>query len=248
MQNRFGIQSGDIHPLDEYELAGKERDMAVLIGRVIRQQMRTVVDDETKIYYPTKDELTSEPDVWIGLVESQLGYAVDYNYFVSDDGEQYSALYPCYKNKDGNIAIETSKYREYNIDFANRNWKNELIKEALDYLNEIIKEDNYIMDKKKDKLMKVTMYADQTGQYTEDEIMWCNCVEVEIPESILREFYEEMGCAIDFTGDYSDIEPSFENWIHCVYDNDSTEGLYDFAVQRGFMPICGKNCDDWTWY
>jgi len=117
----------------------------------------------------------------------------------------------------------------------------------LDFSNWVDKESKYY-DIKEDRPMKVTMYADQTGQYTEDEIMWCNCVEVEIPESILREFYEEMGCAIDFTGDYSDIEPSFENWIHCVYDNDSTEGLYDFAVQRGFTPICGKNCDDWTWY
>ena len=103
-------------------------------------------------------------------------------------------------------------------------------------------------DIKEDKLIAITMYADQTGQYTEDEIARCNCTEVRIPESIIREFYEEMGCVIDFSGDYADIEPSFENWIHCVYDNDSTEGLYDFAVQRGFTPICGKKCNDWIWF
>jgi len=141
-QEYFGIQSGDINPLDEYKLSEKERELAELIGRVVRRQMMDISTNETKIYYPTKEELTEEPDVWIGLVESRLGYAVDYNYYVDDDDEQCSALYPCYKNKDGNLEVDTSKWHAYNVDFGNLNWKNELIKEALDYLNEIIKRDN----------------------------------------------------------------------------------------------------------
>ena len=138
-QNHFGILVGDISPLDEYELAEKEREIVSIIGKVLRKQMRNVTINETSFYYPTKEELTAEDDVWVGLVESELGYAIDYNYYINEEG-QCSCLYPCYTDNKGYLEVDTSECREYNVDFSNRNWKNELIKEALDYLNEIIKE------------------------------------------------------------------------------------------------------------
>ena len=139
-QDRFGIQNGDISPLNEFKLAEKKRELVEIICRVIRRQIMNVLNDETKIYYPTKEELTEDEDVWVGLVESELGYAIDYNYYVNEEG-QCSALFPCYKDNEGFFEIDTTQCREYSVDFSNRNWKNELIKEALDYLNEIIKDD-----------------------------------------------------------------------------------------------------------
>lgn len=95
--------------------------------------------------------------------------------------------------------------------------------------------------------MKICIYADQTGQYTEDEIYKCNCVVVDIPEEIIREWYERniKECVEECIEE--GVEPSFENWYKAAYTSDSTDGLYDFAVQRGFTPVCGKKCNGWEW-
>lgn len=38
MQERFGIKSGDVEPLDDIELAEKQMDLAMTIGRILRKQ------------------------------------------------------------------------------------------------------------------------------------------------------------------------------------------------------------------
>ena len=38
MQKEFYIDSGDIEPLDAYELCDKEHELTMLIGKVLRKQ------------------------------------------------------------------------------------------------------------------------------------------------------------------------------------------------------------------
>lgn len=38
IQTEFNIDSGDIEPLDAYELCEKEHELTMLIGRIIRKQ------------------------------------------------------------------------------------------------------------------------------------------------------------------------------------------------------------------
>ena len=97
--------------------------------------------------------------------------------------------------------------------------------------------------------MKIYVYADTTNQYTDGECNYCNCVLIDIPENIIREWYNEKECFKDFlNSDYSYLEPSFENWYNAVYTCDSTDGLYEFAIEKGVTPVCGRKCDGWSWY
>ena len=94
----------------------------------------------------------------------------------------------------------------------------------------------------KEKLIYVEIYADTTGQYSEDEVLRCNCVRVQIPERIVRFWFEEKAKT-----NY-DWEPDFEEWLKVLYICDDTDGLYQFSVQRGYTPVCGHKCNDLYWY
>lgn len=101
----------------------------------------------------------------------------------------------------------------------------------------------------KEKMIYVDIYADTTGQYSEDEVFYCNCVSVQIPERIVRLWYEEnfgQEEKLYFCGD--PFENTFETWLKEVYTCDDTDGLYQFSVKHGYCPVCGRNCDDWNWY
>lgn len=105
---------------------------------------------DIKIFDVTKEDLTMEEDVWWGIVESSNGYAVDINYFTTEEywdddtfveEEQYCYLYPCYPDKDGIPHIDTSEWISYDLNFDDPLWKEKLVDTARDYLMEIIKED-----------------------------------------------------------------------------------------------------------
>lgn len=86
--------------------------------------------------------------------------------------------------------------------------------------------------------MIIGMYADQTGLFSEEEIMDDNWCELDIPEEILRKWYEVNNLADD-TANYlgKPIEEcTFENWLNEVSQGDDTDGLYDFAVRNGWTP------------
>lgn len=93
----------------------------------------------------------------------------------------------------------------------------------------------------KEKMIYVDIYADTTGQYTEDEVLRYNCVSVQIPERIVRLWFEEKA-----KPNY-DWEPDFEEWFKDFYTCDDTDGLYQFSVQCGYTPVCGHKCNDWYW-
>lgn len=96
-----------------------------------------------------------------------------------------------------------------------------------------------------EKMIAIDIYADTTGQYSEDEIFYCNTVEVRIPEQIVRDWFEE-NCR-DVT-DFECYEPTFESWLKNVYTCDDTDGLYSYSKERGYTPVCGRKCNDWAWY
>ena len=117
----------------------------------------------------------------------------------------------------------------------------------------------------KEKMIYVDIYADTTGQYSEDEVFYCNCVSVQIPERIVRLWYEEnfgqeeklYFCGAPFENTFQEeklyfcgapFENTFETWLKEVYTCDDTDGLYQFSVEHGYCPVCGRKCDGWIWY
>lgn len=39
IQEKFGIKSGDVEPLDAYELSEKQRELTMIVGRILRKQI-----------------------------------------------------------------------------------------------------------------------------------------------------------------------------------------------------------------
>ena len=84
-----------------------------------------------------------------------------------------------------------------------------------------------------EKMLAVTVYADTTGLFTEEQInwlldgpsVWGNICDILVPESIVREWYEKY-CADDDEAD------TFEKWFKEVYTCDDTDGLHEFAAER----------------
>lgn len=88
------------------------------------------------------------------------------------------------------------------------------------------------------KMIVIGMYADQTGLYTEDELAWDNWCELEIPERIVRQWYEENNLAEE-TAEELCIpieEATFERWLKGVCWGEDTDGLFQFSVDNGYTP------------
>ena len=93
------------------------------------------------------------------------------------------------------------------------------------------------MKKKNEKLIPVCIYCDSTSLFSEEECCSENLTDMMFPEWIVREWYKEneKECIKDCEVEHE--EPCFENWINNSYTADSTDGLYNFAVQKGFDPF-----------
>lgn len=106
------------------------------------------------------------------------------------------------------------------------------------------------MEKKNEKLIPVCIYCDSTGLFSEEEYCTENLTDMMFPEWIVREWYKEneKECIKDCEAEHE--EPCFENWINNSYTADSTDGLYDFAVQKGFDPFfyMSNDCKDAVTY
>ena len=104
--------------------------------------------------------------------------------------------------------------------------------------------------------MIMTVYADTTDIFTEEEIEEtdCNLVDLDIPENIVMAYYEQHKEDCDAETN-SDIgvpldQCTFEQWQEEVYTADSVIGLYDFAIEHGFTPPHREDftCDVWGWH
>lgn len=87
-------------------------------------------------------------------------------------------------------------------------------------------------------LIPVCIYRDSTGLYTEEECFEDNLIDMLFPAWIVKEWYKrnEEDCIAECKAE-CDKEPCFETWYNDVYTADSTDGLYDFCVSKGFQPI-----------
>ena len=85
------------------------------------------------------------------------------------------------------------------------------------------------MEDKRNEMMYITTYADDTGLFNERECNFDNTAGFEVPRWIIEEWLE-VGEGIGFEeGD------TFEDWYDS-YIHDELIGFYDFCIIKGFVP------------
>lgn len=87
------------------------------------------------------------------------------------------------------------------------------------------------------QLIPVDLYRDSTRLYSDEECDAFNCETFMIREHIVRAWYDENIAGEELDEDFGVYENTFENWYRFVYTCDDVDGLYHFAVDRGFTPI-----------
>lgn len=95
------------------------------------------------------------------------------------------------------------------------------------------------------KMISVCVYCDSTDLYTEEEIMQDNLCDLDFPEYIVRAWYEKDKRGhdeetIDWTG-CALCDCTFERWYDDAYTADSTDGLFDWAINN-----YGFHAQRWT--
>lgn len=88
------------------------------------------------------------------------------------------------------------------------------------------------------KMLEVCVYCDSTNMYTDEEINKDNLTYMLFPEKMVmawyysreKEFVEETAFELGI----SEEDCNFQRWFDDVYTADDTDGLYNFAKQRGF--------------
>ena len=96
------------------------------------------------------------------------------------------------------------------------------------------------MENKRNEMLYITTYADDTGLFSEYECDRDNTVGFDIPRWILEDWYkqnEKMNK--EETMDelkISEEEATFDRWINEVYIHDDFIGFYDFCIIKGFVP------------
>ena len=104
--------------------------------------------------------------------------------------------------------------------------------------------------------MYMTVYADTTDLFTEDELeeTGCNLVDLDIPDNIVRAYYEQHkeDCDADTNNDLGVPldQCTFEQWQEEVYTADGTMELYYFAIEHGYIPPRREDFtyDFWGWH
>lgn len=80
--------------------------------------------------------------------------------------------------------------------------------------------------------MMVTVYADTIGLLSEEECDKDNLCEVEVPDRVVEEWYQENKLACDAEAIANGFDPTFYDWYYHAYTADSTNGLIAFAADR----------------
>ena len=96
---------------------------------------------------------------------------------------------------------------------------------------------------KNTELIPITIYCDSTGLFSEKECDTNNLTDMLFPVWIVEAWYKEneQNCIEECLeiGECLEekVEPNFYNWYTSAYTATSTDGLYDFAVAKGYNPI-----------
>lgn len=98
------------------------------------------------------------------------------------------------------------------------------------------------MENKRNEMIYITTYADDTGLFSERECDFDNTAGFEVPRWIIEEWLE-VGEEVGFEeGD------TFEDWYDS-YIHDELIGFYDFCIIKGFVPnLLDKEFEDKVYY
>jgi len=109
------------------------------------------------------------------------------------------------------------------------------------------------MEDKRNEMMVITVYAEDTGLFNEKECNWDNTTTLEVPKWVLEEWYKEHEEEFkEETSEWTKIpeeEITFDNWINegCTC-NDFIE-FYAFCIIKGIVPnISASEIDDKVFY
>ena len=105
------------------------------------------------------------------------------------------------------------------------------------------------MENKNNEMVYVTVYADNTELFTEQECECCNMVDLIVPYWIVKEWYmtnekENKETTMDELR-ISEEEATFEKWFSSVYTCDDFDGFYDYCIIKGIVPnLLEQECDN----
>lgn len=96
------------------------------------------------------------------------------------------------------------------------------------------------MENKNNEMVYVTVYADNTGLFTEQECECCNIVDLIVPYWITKEWYmtnekEYKETTMDELR-ISEEEATFEKWFNSVCVCEDFDGFYDYCIIKGVVP------------
>ncbi len=83
----------------------------------------------------------------------------------------------------------------------------------------------------------ITVYADNTGWYTEEELIKSNMVDIKVPRKLAYEWYYNNSDLKETTKrELPRSECTFEDWLYKVSDCDQTDSLFQWLLDHGFTP------------
>ena len=105
------------------------------------------------------------------------------------------------------------------------------------------------MENNRNEMMYVTMYADDTGLFSETECNKDNTVGFDVPRWILEDWYKQYEIlnkdSTMMELGVSEEEATFDRWIKEVYTHDDFIGFYDYCIIKGFVPnFYDENIDE----
>lgn len=105
------------------------------------------------------------------------------------------------------------------------------------------------MENNRNEMMYITMYADDTGLFSERECDFDNTVGFDVPRWILEDWYKENeDLNKEQTMDELRVpeeKATFDKWIKEVYTHDDFIGFYDYCIIKGFVPnFYDENIDE----
>lgn len=109
------------------------------------------------------------------------------------------------------------------------------------------------MKTNKNEMIYITMYADDSGLFSETECNRDNTVGFDVPRWILEDWYkQDEKVNKEETMDVLDVseeEATFDKWIKEVYTHDAFIGFYEFCLIKGFVPkLLDKDVQDKVFY
>lgn len=97
-----------------------------------------------------------------------------------------------------------------------------------------------MMETKNNEMMYITMYADNTGLFTEEEYNYENMADLIVPCWVVEEWYKrnekENKRATMNECDVSEEEATFEKWFNSVCICEDFDGFYDYCIIKGVVP------------